>query len=63
MSLNVEFSLSAIDYMHVGSSVTSRKKSDVCGLFFGSDVLPCLTSYNSKTTHDKIIKIVAMHSA
>ena len=63
MWLIVEFSLSAIDYTRIGSSVTSRKKSDICGLFFDSDVLPCLTSYSLKTTHDKIIKIVVMHSA
>ena len=51
--------------MGTGPSVTSRKRSNICGLFFGSDVLPCLNSNNLKveTTHDKIIKVVFMHSA
>ena len=55
--LLVEFSLSAIDYTRTGPSVTSRKRSDICGLFLGSDVLPYLTSNNLKTTHNKIIKL------
>ena len=40
--------------------MTSRKKSDICGLFFGSDVF----AINSlKATRDDIIKVVVMHSA
>ena len=61
--LLAEFSLSAIDYTRTGPSVTSRKRSDICGLFFGSDVFLCLSGNNLKTTHNKIIKIVFMHSA
>ena len=49
--------------MRAGPLVTSWKRYDICSLFFGSDILPCLTSNNLKTTHDDIIKIVVMHSA
>ena len=61
--LLAEFPLSTIDNTHTGPSVTSRKGSKTCGYFFGSDVLSCLTTNNSKTTHNWIIKIVVMHSA
>ena len=37
------YSISAIDYTHTGPLMTSER-SDICGLSFGSDVLPCLTS-------------------
>ena len=60
---HVEFSLSGIDYTRTGPLVTSRIRSDICTLFFGSDVLPCLTSNNLETTYDTIIKAVFMHSA
>ena len=32
--------------------VIITEKPDICGLFFRSDVLPCLTSYNLKTAHN-----------
>ena len=42
----VEFSLFAIDYMRIGPLVMSQKRSDICGIFFESDILSCLTSYD-----------------
>ena len=44
--------------MRTGLSVTSWKRSKTCDYFFGSDILTCLTSDNTKT-----IGLYVMHFA